>query len=102
MNEFANFHMQSPISDFTLHSAIEAQDEIAKYDAHFVNLVHDSTLTEIPDDPVVIRKVAGIMKEVQEFVPTKWIDTPIRFKVDQKIGIHWGLGKSFKEWEAQH
>jgi uracil-DNA glycosylase family 4 len=99
-NEFSNFHMQSPVSDFTLHTGIEAQNEIEKYDSHFVNLVHDSTIAEVPDDPVIVRKVAGIIKEIQEGVPTQWIETPIRFKVDQKVGVHWGLGKSLEKWEA--
>lgn len=103
-NEFSNFHMQSPISDFTLHAAIEAQYEIEQYDAHFVNLVHDSTVAEVPllrsgkPDVVLVRKVAAIIKEIQEGVSKKWIDTPIQFKVDQKIGVHWGLGKSYEKW----
>src|SRR5690606_18764559 len=49
-NEFKNFHMQSPISDFVLHSGMEFRPKILPYDAHIVNLIHDSTLTEVPDD----------------------------------------------------
>jgi DNA polymerase-1 len=94
-NEFANFHEQSPISDFTLHTGMEALPLIQRYDSYFVNLVHDSTLAEIPDDPDIIRKVAKIIKDVQEDVPTKWIKTPIRFKVDLKKGTHWGLAKEY-------
>jgi DNA polymerase-1 len=106
-NEFSNFHMQSPISDFTLHTCIECQYEIERYDSHFVNLVHDSTVAEVPllrsgkPDLVLVRKVASLIKEVQEAVSTKWIDTPIKFKVDQKIGTHWGLGKPYEKWMEQ-
>jgi DNA polymerase-1 len=97
-NEFANFHMQSPISDFTLHTGMEALPLIQKHGAHFVNLVHDSTVAEVPNDPVIVRKVAEIIKEVQETVPTKWITTPIRFKVDLKVGTHWGQAQSYDKW----
>lgn len=99
-NEFKNFHFQSHINDFTLHSAIEAQDEIERYDAHFVNLIHDSTLTEVPDDLDAIIPVAKLMKQTMEDVPKKWIETPILFKADQKIGTNWGMGQSFEKWLA--
>jgi DNA polymerase-1 len=95
-NEFANFHMQSPVSDFTLHAGMEFLPLVKQYDAHIVNLVHDSTVTEVPDDPVIIAKVARIIKEAQEGVPTKWIKTPIRFKVDMKKGTHWGLSEKYE------
>lgn len=92
-NEFKNFNMQSPISDFTLHSAMEMKYDLSKWDARTVNLVHDSTLTEVPDHPEAIRECSKIVNEVMEEVPTKWIHTPIRFVVDLKLGSHWGLGK---------
>jgi len=97
-NEFANFHEQSPISDFTLHTGMEALPLLREYDSHFVNLVHDSTVIEIPNDTTTICKVADIIREVQETVPTKWITTPIRFKVDLKVGTHWGQAQSYEKW----
>jgi len=97
-NEFANFHEQSPISDFTLHTGMEALPLLREYDSHLVNLVHDSTVIEIPNDTTTICKVADIIREVQETVPTKWITTPIRFKVDLKVGTHWGQAQSYEKW----
>lgn len=95
-NEFKNFHMQSPISDFTLHSAMEMEHELRRWDAHTVNLIHDATLTEVPDHPEAIRECAKIIKRTMEDVPTRWITTPIRFAVDLKRGTHWGLGKKYE------
>lgn len=99
-NEFKNFHMQSPISDFTLHAAMEMKEELRRIGARAVNLIHDSTLTEVPDDIATIKEAARIIKTTMETVPTKWIDTPIQFKVDLKIGTHWGLAKSYEKWLA--
>lgn len=95
-NEFCNFHMQSPISDFTGHAAMEMLPKLKKEGAHIVNLVHDSTLTEYPDDSVEReQQVCGIIKETMEGVPKKWIVTPIIFKVDIKVGTHWGMAKKW-------
>jgi len=96
MNEFANFHMQSPISDFTIHSAMEMKGDLARWGAHTVNLIHDSILSEVPDDPEAIQAASNIVRDTMENVPTKWIKTPIRFKVDLKRGTHWGL---LSKWE---
>ena len=96
MNEFSNFHMQSPISDFTCLSAGLMHPRLKKEGAHLVNLIHDSALAEYPDDSQERgQQVAGIMKECMEKEPTKWIKTPIQFKVDMKNGTHWGLLKKF-------
>jgi DNA polymerase-1 len=93
MNEYANFHMQSPVADFTNHSGIEINPRIQRYGAHILNLVHDSILTEVPNNPECIRACALIMKEVMEDVPTRWIKTPITFKADFMTGTHWGKSK---------
>lgn len=101
-NEFKNFHMQSPISDFTCHSAIEMQDKLEEYDSHIVNLVHDSLVLEVPDNPEVIIPVANYVQEVMVEVPKRWIDTPIIFKTDLKIGKHWGLCPKYEKWLADY
>lgn len=101
-NEFKNFHMQSPISDFTMHSGIEYADEIERYDSHIVNLIHDASLNEVPDDPEAIIAVAKIVQDTMEDVPRRWIDTPIQFKTDLKIGTWWGMGGSFNKWRAKY
>lgn len=101
-NEFKNFHMQSPISDFTLHSAMEMQDQMEDdFSSHIVNLIHDSTLTEVPDDLDAIIPAAKLAKETMENVPKRWIDTPVLFKVDQKVGTNWGMGQDFETWLAR-
>jgi DNA polymerase-1 len=95
MNEFANFNMQSPISDFTLHSGIQMLPRLKREGAMIVNLIHDSVLTEFPDDSLEReQQVAGIVKETMESVPKQWIRTPIVFRVDIKVGTHWGLLKA--------
>lgn len=98
MNEFKNFHMQSPISDFTLHSAIEMQDPLEAFDAHVVNLIHDALLIEVPDDPEAIIGAHKVVSEIMVNVPRKWIDTPIEFKTDFKLGTWWGLCPKYEEW----
>ena len=98
MNEFANFNMQSPISDFTLHSGIKMLPRLRKEGAMIVNLIHDSVLIEFPDDSREReQQVAGIVKETMENVPKLWITTPIVFRVDIKVGTHWGLLQSYKQ-----
>jgi len=94
-NEFANFHMQSPISDFTIHAGIKINPQIAEYNAGLVNLIHDSTLAECPNDPDAIREVATIQRDEMEDAPRRWIDTFIEFKSDLKVGTHWGLAKKY-------
>ena len=96
MNEFANFNMQSLISDFNLHSAKRMQPLLKKCGAHIVNLVHDSALTECPDKEPIIRDVRDIMLECMEDTPKIWLDTPIIFKVDFKVGTHWGMLNKLK------
>lgn len=95
-NEFANFNMQSPISDFTLHSAIELDPQLESYDAGIVNLVHDSLVIECPEDPQVVYQVATLVRSVMQEVPTYWIDTPIQFITDLKVGTNWGMGEEYK------
>lgn len=95
-NEFANFSMQTIISDFNIHSAIRMRNDLRKCGAHICNLVHDSALTECPDKDPIIRDVGEIMQYYMQETPKKWIDTPITFKVDLKTGTHWGLLQKFK------
>ena len=97
-NEFANFGMQSIITDFNAHSAMRSHKEfqVRKLDAHCVNLVHDSQLVEICDDDDVQAELCEIMKRNMEQVPRDWLDTPITFRADFKVGTHWGLLKKLK------
>lgn len=90
-NEFANFLMQSTISDFTLHAAMALQNELLKYGAYIVNLIHDSILVECY--PEFREDVIRLMRYYMEGVPKLWLKTPISFKVDFKVGTHWGMLK---------
>lgn len=88
-NEASNFPMSSTATDLTLLSAIRAQRRIRKYDAHYVNLVHDSGLIECPNDPAVIQKVIRIVTEEMKAAPIRILHTNVPFEVDAKIGKRW-------------
>lgn len=100
-NEFRNFHMQSPISDFTLHSGCAINPQIEQHNAWIVNLVHDSTLIECPDDFETICAVGKIVQDTMEEIPRKWIDSFISFNADLKVGTHWGLAEKYDKWLAR-
>jgi len=94
-NEFANFKMQSTIAFFTNLSGVELFPFLRENDAAIVNLVHDSLLLELPNEPQIIAKIAAKAKEVMETLPCEWLDTPVTFTVDFKIGTHWGLCEKY-------
>ena len=89
-NEAANFAIQSLASDFTLISAMTAAPLLRGLDAHIVNLVHDSILVEVPDDPAVIRQVAKVMTEVMIETPKRAVNSAVPFDVEVKVGKEWG------------
>lgn len=91
MNEFANFSFQTLITDFNMHSAMRMHADLKKCGAHLCNLVHDSALTECPDKEPIIRDVRDIMQYYMEGTPKLWLETPIIFKADFKVGTHWGM-----------
>lgn len=95
-NEFANFGMQTVINDFNLHACMRMHKELKKCGAHLCNLVHDSALTEVPDKAPIIRDVKEIMQYYMEDTPKLWLPTPIIFKVDFKVGTHWGMLSKLK------
>jgi DNA polymerase-1 len=95
-NEFSNFHFQSIISDFNLHAAKAMLPSLRKCGSMIVNLVHDSNLVEVPDNLAIIRDVRDIMQHYMEGVPKLWLNTPITFKSDFKIGKHWGYLNKLK------
>lgn len=91
-NEFANFPMQSTVSDICLHGAMVLQPLLPKYGARIVNLVHDSILVTCPVEVRV--EVGSLMKKCMESVAPKWLTTNVQMKSDLKWGVHWGkLGK---------
>lgn len=96
-DEAANFPHQSIASDIVLKSSINIDDEMqTKYGARTVNLVHDSNLTEVPDDEATVREAAQrIMREFVE-LPRRMGLTQAQFKSDCKIGLRWGEKKNVR------
>jgi DNA polymerase-1 len=94
MNEFANFPMQSPASDCTLHAGVTLEEPLKEYDAKIVNLIHDALLIEVPDDDAIVKKVADMATAEMALTPKKWGYNIIPFVADAKQGYRWGsLGK---------
>lgn len=94
-NEFANFFMQSTVGDICTHAGceLELDGHLERLDGGIVNLVHDSLLAEVPDNPTCIKETQRVMKKIMEGVAPKWMDSVVNFTVDMKIGHHWGLLK---------
>jgi uracil-DNA glycosylase family 4 len=89
--EAANFLHQAIASMLMLHGVIEVQEPlIQQYDAHVVNLVHDSMLIEVPDDFEIVCAVVEYVKKVLQRVPIDWGITRIPFVADAKVGPRWG------------
>jgi len=109
-NEFANFFMQSTVNDLTMQSACRLlgvpnlaslmarimEAPLAQYKAHIVNLVHDSIVCECPNDPTMIAGTARLLKQTMERAKDGWLNTPIEFLVDLKVGTHWGMLKKYE------
>lgn len=89
-NEARNFKMQSTASDMTLLSAIEMQPKLEKMGSWVINLIHDATLAESVDDPIILYLTVKIQTETMKTVPDRILKTKIPFLTDFKIGSHWG------------
>lgn len=90
-NEAANFPHQSTASDFTLKTAIRIQPIMAsKWDAHIVDLVHDSIIIECPDKPEIIEAVSKYSATEMEATPRIFGITSVPFLVDIKTAYNWG------------
>jgi DNA polymerase-1 len=95
-NEARNFRIQSISSDLTLLSAIRIQPRIKPLGARIINLVHDSIVIEVPDDMVVMQKVASIVKEEMSATPFRELGSKVPFGVDIEYGDNWGEVEDFK------
>ncbi len=89
-NEAANFPHQSIVSDFTLAAAIRLRPILQAIGVEIVNLIHDSILVEIPEDPTVIEATKKLCIGVMESIAPEWGLTRVPFKVEGKIGGRWG------------
>lgn len=94
-NEAKNFRIQSIASDCTLISAIRIQPQIQKLGAHIINLVHDSIVTEVPDDEATIREVAKIIQFEMMDTPVRELGSIIPFGIDIEMGTNWADLKTY-------
>jgi DNA polymerase-1 len=90
-NEARNFPMQAIASHCTLHAAIKAFDRLYSMGSWIVNLVHDSIIVECDDNPRAIEATARILKVCMEVQPKIWLNSPIDFPAEFKVGPHWGM-----------
>lgn len=91
-NESANFPHQSIASNLTIRAGIELIDPLRDdYDTHIINTVHDCMVAEVPINMPHIVKVARIMMDKMEEIPTRYSGlNVIPFKAEAEIGYHWG------------
>lgn len=89
-NEFANFPHQATASDITLHVAMRIRPELDKLGARIVDLVHDSIVVEVPNEPAKIEIVKKLGYKTFPEVAVDWGLTRVPFKADAKLCINWG------------
>lgn len=88
-NEAANFPIQSTASDLTILSALAVHPNLPTlFNAHIINLVHDSILIECPTAQA--DKVAEYVKGIMEKLPGEVLETELPFAVSMSIGQRWG------------
>ncbi|KKM06862.1 hypothetical protein LCGC14_1739710, partial [marine sediment metagenome] len=89
-NEASNFPHQSIVSDLTLRSAIRLRSVLQVLGVRIVNLIHDSILVEVPDNPAIIEATKKLCIGVMEGMAPEWGLTRVPFKAEGKIGDRWG------------
>lgn len=104
-NEAANFPIQSIASDLTLRGAVRANKRFQlfpeAYRPMIINLVHDSIVCEVLDDPVMKYLVAAIVIGELRASPKIHLNAAVPFDADAKIGTNWGRGKEYKLSQLQ-
>jgi DNA polymerase-1 len=95
MNAAGNFPIQSLASDINLVGHIEAETFAAELGARCINLVHDSGVYEVPDNPTIIDRFISGMKDRLAHIHERWIPDAVPFKVDAKVGLTWGSMKTY-------
>lgn len=89
-NEASNFPIQSIASDLTLHTAIMSDSALEEMGVLIVNLVHDSIVMEMDNNPALVREAFRLVSDNAQLVVKKWLKTDLEFPMDPKIGTHWG------------
>lgn len=103
-NEAANFPHQSTASTMCIHAAMRLEEKFRRdYDAHFINLVHDSLLIDCPNDDNVIARVSYEAKAEMQQVPIDWGMKRVPFLAEAKMGYRWGgLTKEKQFWRMRN
>lgn len=60
------------------------------YQTNMLDLIHDSTVLEVPADPRIIQAVGTYANHIMVETPKKLFDCPIPFTTDFEIGVNWG------------
>lgn len=90
-NEARNFPIQSPSSDSTLVSAMQAEYTLyTKYDTRILNLIHDSMLLEVPAKAEIVQAVSQYVSGIMEGKPKELFGFTVPFTSDSDIGFTWG------------
>ena len=90
-NEARNFPIQSSSSDLLLYCSMKMEKTLLKeYNARILDLIHDSDLLEIPNDPQYIQAVNEYANEVMVQAPIDLFNCDVPFKTDFEIGADWG------------
>lgn len=96
--EARNFPIQSTASDLTLLAAMDIQNKVInisdpKHNIMIVNLVHDSIITEAPNNEAIVMDLIHKMKDVMEVIPQREIQPVFSFPAEFSVGTHWGAMK---------
>jgi DNA polymerase-1 len=90
-NEASNFPISSTASDLNLTAAMEADAELQSMGVDIINLVHDSILMELPEDPSLARRAFELVRKHMLEVPRRMLGDDVPFAVEVKIGRRWGM-----------
>ena len=98
-NEASNFPHQNIASNINLHAAMRIIPEVERLTwgaGGLVNLVHDSSIWELPNDPHIVRQIAEAALDIYPAAARSWGFTKVPFKADAKVGKKWGSGTKLK------
>jgi DNA polymerase-1 len=104
-NEAANFIHQATASHIMLRAGIQRWKYYRDtYDAWMVNIVHDSTLIECPDDYDTVVTVAKDFMDTLIRIPKELGIHRVPFVADAKVGKRWGRSSmiSFDKYEKEY
>lgn len=90
-NEARNFRIQSISSDLTLISGMTVEKPLQQIgNGRIVNLVHDSLLIELDDDPIAIQAAGQLVSHTMSQTPVITLGTVVPFVAELKVGKIWG------------